>query len=256
MRLVDAHCHLESEEFRDCLDAVLGDARAVGLVHFVTCAVVPEEWELGRDIARRYGDVAFAAGLHPWFVEEPTLGRLGELEQVCEQGAVAIGEIGLDGKIGVPMPLQQRAFERQLAIANSAMLPVVIHCRAAFGELMHCFKQTGPPKAGGIVHAFSGSVENAEELTGLGLDFSMGGALSYRNSHKRAAVLERIYPDHLLLETDSPDMPPVQVKEKPNVPANILYNLRGAAETLSESAETVAEVTTKNAARVFGLALT
>ncbi len=140
-------------------------------------------------------------------------------------------------------------------MAREAGLPVVIHCRGAFNELIECFQRVGQPPRGGIVHAFSGSVEVAEACLGYGLDFSMGGALSYRNSKKRAAVLARIYPDHLLLETDSPDMPPVQVKEKPNVPANILQNLHGAAELLGISAEAVAEDTARNAARVFGLEL-
>ena len=86
-----------------------------------------------------------------------------------------------------------------------------------------------------------------------GLAFSMGGVLTWRNSAKRNRLLRHIYPDHLLLETDAPDIPPVEAHGTPNMPANILYNLRAAAELLGESAEDVAAATTRNAERIFGL---
>ena len=83
----------------------------------------------------------------------------------------------------------------------------------------------------------------------------MGGVLTWRNSAKRNRLLRHIYPDHLLLETDAPDIPPVEVRGMANTPANILYNLRAAAELLGESPEAVAAATTRNAARIFGLSV-
>lgn len=256
MLLVDAHCHLESDELRGQLDALLADARAAGVVRLVTAAVSPEQWPVPASIAGAHPEVAYALGIHPWFATPAHVDEMEALLDAARPGAAAIGEIGLDKKIDTPgMDVQRRVFEAQLNVAAEAELPVVIHCRGAFNELIECFKRVGAPPRGGIVHAFSGSVEVAEACLGYGLDFSMGGALSYRNSKKRARVLKRIYPDHLLLETDSPDMPPVQVNHKPNVPANIRFNLRGAAETLGLEAEAIAEQTARNAARVFALDL-
>ncbi|MCP4641946.1 MAG: TatD family hydrolase [bacterium] len=255
MQLVDAHCHLESEELCDRLGDVLADARTAGIVALVTCAVTPEEWPKSQALAERYPQVRHAVGIHPWFVEEAHLGLADKLAATGREGtAVAIGEIGLDRKIETPaFDLQCRVFEMQLEVARAENLPVVMHCRGAFDDLLRSIKRVGLPDAGGIVHAFSGSVEIAEVLVPYGVRFSLGGALSYRNSKKRARVLRSIYSDHLLLETDSPDMPPVEAPGKPNVPCNILYNLRAAAQTLGCSAEEVAEHTTRNAARVFGL---
>ena len=115
-----------------------------------------------------------------------------------------------------------------------------------------CRGKIGMPEAGGIIHSFSGSVEVAELLIPHGISFSLGGILTYRNSKKRVKLLQRIYPDYFLLETDSPDIPPVQM-EKPNVPANIIYNLKAAAEIVEKSEDEVAKATTQNAIGLFGL---
>jgi TatD DNase family protein len=106
--------------------------------------------------------------------------------------------------------------------------------------------------ARGVIHSFNGSVEAAAEFIKLGLSFSMGGILTYRNSRKRAKLLKYIYPSHFLLETDSPDITPVEAN-KPNRPANIVYNLKAAAEILETAEEEIAAVTSANAANIFNL---
>ena len=251
MELVDAHCHLESEEFSEGLEGVLDRARGAGVVALITAAVTPEEWERSAAIAATHPEVAFAWGIHPWFARPEHVGCMAALYEARARGAVAIGEIGLDAKIDVPMALQQALFEAQLAVARDCELPVVMHCRGAFNELLASLDRTGVPERGGMVHAFSGSVEIAEQCLRRGLSFSMGASLSYRPSPKRMRVLERIYPDHLLLETDSPDMPPAGC-EKPNEPANIVRNLEGAAALLRVSPEDIARYTARNARELFG----
>lgn len=253
MRLVDAHCHLEAEDFRGRLDEIIAGARAAGLVKLVSSTIVPGEWELARATAARFPEAAFAWGVHPWYAETQHLGQLDRLRDARAAGAAAIGEIGLDAKIASPpMSFQEEIFEAQLRVARDLELPVVLHCRGAFNELLRILNRVGAPAPGGIVHAFSGSAEIAEALMQHRIRFSMGGALTYKPSRKRREVLAVAYPEHLLLETDSPDIPPVQAPERPNVPANIRYNLHGAAELLGLPEAEVAEQTTRNAARVFG----
>lgn len=262
MRIVDAHCHLACEEFEDTLEDVIEEARTAGVVKMVTSGVTPEDWDETRDMTRRFAEVEFAWGIHPWFVplgeDGPAREELdrayARLRTARDHGAVAVGEIGLDKRIDAPtMEDQVGVFEEQLAIADELGLPVVVHCRGAFNEVLHVLRATRPLERGGLVHAFSGSLEVAEEFMRLGFSFSLGRSLTYRNSRKRETVLRKIYPDRFLLETDSPDMPPVEVKDGVNVPANIRFNLRAAAEILGESEERVAETTTANAARLFGL---
>jgi TatD DNase family protein len=257
MRLVDAHCHLEDESLYSRLDSVLRDARAAGIVRILTCAVTPEQWPRSAEIARQYPEVAFALGVHPWFATEESLQQLDGLRRARELGASAIGEIGLDSKVESPsMELQTAVFEAQLAIAKELALPVIIHCRGAFNELHASLKRIGAPTPAGIMHAFSGNVQLARTFVQLGLKFSLGRSLTYKPSAKREELLRFIYPEHLLLETDSPDMPPIGAEPGiPNEPRNLPLNLRGAAELLGCDVAEVAEATTRNASDLFTLGL-
>ncbi len=256
MKIIDAHCHLESREFDGMLDSIISDACKAGVVKLITSSITPSQWEISRAIALKYPAVEFALGVHPWYGSLTDLADIENLKHSRDMGAVAIGEIGLDRKVdSPPFGVQLRIFERQLEIARDLNLPVILHCRGAFNELMASIKKIGMPVAGGIIHSFAGSMEIARDLMRYGLSFSLGGILTYRRNNKRARMLNLIYPDNLLLETDSPDIPPVQCMGRPNVPANIVYNLHGAAEILGVTEEEVALNTTKNAVRIFRLTI-
>lgn len=253
MKLVDVHCHLESREFSTILDSVISDARDSGLVKLITSSITIDQWEQSKALAEKYMEVEFTTGVHPWYASEKDLDVFSRLEEAGNTGAIAIGEIGLDKKISSPdFDIQLTVFEEQMRFAVTRNMPVVIHCRGAFNELAIALKKTGIPSAGGIIHSFSGSMQIAEKMMEMGLSFSMGGTLTYRNSNKRAEVLKKIYPHNFLLETDSPDISPVGT-EKPNVPSNILLNLEAAGEILGVRIEEIAEKTTENAVRIFKL---
>lgn len=254
MQLVDVHCHLESDVFRDGLDEMLELARRAGVHKLITASVHPAQWPLSAALAARHEMVEFAVGVHPWYCPEDTLPQLPRLGEAAA-GAVAIGEIGLDSKTErFPLAWQERVFAPQLQLARDLGLPVILHCRGAFNEMLGVFRRVGAPP-GGVLHNFSGGPELAEQFMEYGLAFSLGGVLTWRNSAKRLRLLRRIYPDFLLLETDAPDIPPVEARGTINTPANILYNLRAAAELLDVPAEEVAAATTRNAVRIFGLEL-
>ncbi len=256
MRIIDVHCHLEAEEFAGRLEDVIAGARDAGVVKLITASVTTDQWALSLELAKTFPEVACVVGVHPWYCREEDLSLLDGLADAVAQGAVGIGEAGLDSKMDrSPFLLQEAVFERQLAIARALNVPMVLHCRGAFNEMLHCFRKVGVPQRGGILHNFTGSVEVAEQFLEYGFAFSLGGILTYRNSRKRNGMLRRIYPDAFLLETDSPDIPPVEAKERPNVPANIVHNLRAVAEILALSEEEIADTTTRNAARIFGLQL-
>ena len=255
MKIVDAHCHLESPELKDDLHKLLNDAYREGVVKIITSSVIIDEWYISKNISKNFPEVEYTVGVHPWYVKDSHFDiykKLGEF-YTENRDLIAIGEIGLDKKIdSPPFSLQQMIFEEQMKFAVDVNLPVIIHCRGAFNELAESLKKVGMPKRGGIIHAFSGSVDIALTFIKKGISFSMGGALTYKPSKKRIETLRVIYPEHFLLETDSPDIPPVGT-EKPNVPANIILNLKGAEAIIGRSAEEIAEITTKNAERIFNL---
>jgi TatD DNase family protein len=254
MRLVDVHCHLESAEFSGSLDRILEDADRAGVVRLITCSIEPGQWTRSRELASRYAQVECALGIHPWYIDEKDYSRIEMLREARNQGAVAIGEIGLDRRVEHPPFERQLAFfEAQMAVARDVDLPVIIHCRGAFNELLASLKKTPMPRPGGIIHSFSGSAQVAADLAKHDLSFSLGGILTYRNSKKRSDMLRSIYPERFMLETDSPDIPPVGAPSRINVPENILLNLTAAADILGVSEEEVAGNTTANAARLFRL---
>jgi TatD DNase family protein len=206
------------------------------------------------ELSARFPEVECALGIHPWYIKPEYEPDLARLVFQAQRGAAAIGEIGLDRRVAEPpIEVQRRFFDSQLIIAKQLNLPVVIHCRAAFNELLDSLRRIGAPQTGGVVHNFSGSLELARDLERFGLVFSFGGVLTYRNSGKKKELIREIYPDAFVLETDSPDIPPREAPGRPNRPANIVYNLRAAAELLGESEEHVAQATTEVAARVFKL---
>jgi TatD DNase family protein len=254
MRLVDVHCHLESREFDGILDKILTDAATAGIIKLITSSIVPDQWRLSLDLSGSHDEIECALGIHPWYIQHEYKNEISKLDDYLDRGAIAVGEIGLDAKTNkTDLSLQIDFFEDQLALAKEKNLPIIMHCRGAFQEAILSIKRVGVSGRGGLIHSFSGSAEIAEQFKKYGFSFSLGGILTYRNSAKRNKLMKYIYPDNFLLETDSPDISPIEKKERPNVPANILYNLKAASEILELDIDSVAEKTTKNALKLFNL---
>lgn len=254
MRLIDVHCHLESDLYKGNLDKVIERAEKAGIVKLITSSIFPDQWGLTKNISEIYNCVEFALGVHPWYIEEKHFSRLSDLNSLASSGACAIGEIGLDKKIeNAKFELQIKFFEAQLEIAGNAGLPVIVHCRGAYNELIEILKKFRKSNISGIIHSYSGNAEIAEILIKYNFSFSFGGALTYRNSRKKSEALKVIYPDYFLLETDSPDIPPVEVNGDINYPENIHYNLKAASEIINKPVGEIAEKSTANAVRIFRL---
>lgn len=254
MEIIDVHCHLEAEEFRDDLEEVVQNAKSVGLIKLITSSVTPEQWEKSLWLSQQYPEIECTWGIHPWYVREDYFKDLNRLLTDWVNKIVAIGEIGLDLKIAnPPYELQEKFFIRQLEIAKEINLPVVIHCRGAFSQLIGIINKIGMPERGGIIHAFKGSPEIVEQLIPHKIFFSLGCGITYRYSSKREKILNQIYPNHLLVETDSPDIPPAGQSGIRNVPSNIILVLSALTEYLKVSELEIAKNTTNNAKKVFNL---
>lgn len=252
MRLIDVHCHLESEYFRGNISETVSRAARAGVEKIITNSICPDGWQLSRSIAAAHQEVEFALGIHPWYIKDDHYESLDEMPSMLESGAIAVGEIGLDRRIEYPpFDLQVKFFARQLGIAKEMNLPVIVHCRSAFDDLAGIVRKQGLPESGGVIHAFSGSMETAAEMIQLGFSFSVGGAMTWRLSNKRKGGIKFIYPDYFLLETDSPDFLPIGLMGNYNEPANLILNLRAASVILGEDETSIAEISTRNAERIF-----
>ena len=250
---IDTHCHLDDTSLRDRLGDVLAAATAVGVESFIVPGVGPEGWDDIVALAAGEPSIHAAPGIHPMCAERCSDSALRRLTELCGE-AVAIGEIGLDYTCEeVSREVQQQAFRAQLRLAVANDLPVLIHCRRAFQDLLCILREEGAGRVGGVMHAFSGSPEIAAECIGLGFLISIAGTVTYGNAVRPLEVLRRTPLEHLVLETDAPDMTPEPYRERPNEPAFLVETAKKVAEIKGVPLEEVAAVTTANVERMFRL---
>lgn len=250
--LIDSHCHLDLEPLKSGLAIFLQEAAESGVCGVVIPGVHPNDWDGIAAVAAANPGVFAAYGVHPMNAEcvnDTVLERLLELTP----DAVAIGEIGLDPTCRVPLELQESVFRRQLRIAVGCGLPVLIHCRSVFQRVLQILRDEHAEQIGGIMHAFSGSVEMAHEFIRLGFVVSVSGTVTWKNAVKPLRVAGELPLEHLVLETDAPDMTPQRYRGAFNRPAWLTETAVRMAELRNIPVEEVARVTTSNARRVLRL---
>ncbi len=248
--LTDTHCHLDAPPLRGRLDEVLASARHAGVDRIIIPGVAPEGWDEIVHLSHRYPRVFAAFGIHPMYADqadEQTLARLAGLAR----DAVAVGEIGLDYLCAVPRPVQQAALRAQLRVAAEAGVPVLIHCRRAFADLLAILREENISRIGGVMHAFSGSAEIMAECLKLGLHIAVSGVVTRPNAVRPPEIARIIPADRLLLETDAPDMPPNSRLGCPNEPAFLPETAQRLAELRGTTVRELAAQTTRNALRLF-----
>lgn len=248
----DSHCHLDDPRLRQLLPAVIDEAKTSGVAGFLVPGVDPEGWQRIRSLADSYRCVTPAYGLHPMHADRLSPDLLSEL-RLLSRNAGAIGEIGLDYSVDFPTrEVQQAAFRAQLEIAAERDLPVLIHCRKAFNDVLGILRESRSEWAG-VMHAFSGSVETAGECLRLGLHISLAGSATYANAVRPVQVARVVPLERLLLETDAPDLSPEPHRGELNRPCYLLETARRVAELRGMTLEELAQATTANAIRLFGL---
>lgn len=222
----DAHCHLADPRLAPDLDEVIARSLAAGVVSWVQGGVSPEDWEGQRTLRSRLGEsIKLSFGLHPWWVAAATERDVDEgllALEACASDADAIGETGLDtyARRNVrdgALARQQRALAAQLQLAKRVARPLVLHVVRAHSEVLQQLERLSPFPQGGIVHAFTGTVDDARRYVDLGFHLSLGGALA--GNPDRARQLAPIAVDRVLVETDAPDQAPRQWQVDRNEPA-------------------------------------
>lgn len=251
--LIDTHCHLNDPAFAEILPAVIARAKAAGVQACVVPAYDRASLQRTAELGLQYPGYIFPAyGLHPWFVSQG-LDSAGLRGYLAQPGAVAVGEIGLDFFPECPLPAAQvPAFKLQLALAAELGLPVVLHCRKAHDAL---YKLVAAYKGRltGVLHSFSGGRDLALRFIELGFCIAFSGSVTRATAKKYHKAAAEIPLEYLLLETDAPSIATdttvasqVEPRHAVEVAARIA-GLRGC------SFEEIAQATTANARRLFGL---
>ena len=280
MGLIDTHTHLDSFVRRGELPATLQRSVAAGLEGMVAIGTDTDDWTLNRNLSREnQGMVYYTVGLHPCNVAADWAERVAQLEGFWGRAArpfaadeagrgtesapypVALGETGLDrfhlpkepAEAELVFAWQKAAFTEQLALAKRLECPLVVHSRNAFAECVAMIDAAGLDWGKVVFHCFTEGPAEMAELTKRGGYGSITGVVTYKNAEpvRAAALAQRL--DRLMIETDAPYLTPMPHRGKPNEPAFLRHTAEYCAGLFGVSYEHLAEVTTANAKRFFGL---
>lgn len=252
LKLFDTHAHLNDEAFDADREAVIESLAEYGVVRVIDVACDVRTVDKTIELLEKYPFIYGTAGMHPHDASAMDNALMDRLKQVLShKKMLALGEIGLDYHYDFsPREVQRKWFAEQLELARELDMPVTLHIREAFGDCMDILKAH---KNGlrGVMHCYSGSVETAYECLDLGLAFSFGGAVTFKNAKKPIEVIEKLPLESILLETDCPYMTPVPYRGRRNDPSFIGLVAEKIAEIRGMSAEELSEITFENANRVF-----
>lgn len=256
MRLIDSHCHLDFPVFDHDRDTVIAHSQALGVEKMIVVGVTRQHWSRLWDTVSNHDGLYGAFGLHPYFLAEH---QDSDIPALVEQLSLyrdhpklcAVGEIGLDFLLQELDPKQQiHLFEQQVAIAAEFKLPVIIHSRRANAQVTAILKKAKLPRAG-IIHAFSGSYEEAMEYIKLGFLLGFGGAATWPRATRLRTVLKQLPISSIALETDSPDMPPEWLVGQRNSPEQLTHICQHLADIYGTPSREFAAHTTSNVQRLF-----
>ena len=256
MNFIDTHTHLFAEEFDADRQVVIQNAIDKGVTKLLLPAIDRSYYARMMSLADSSQYCYPMIGLHPTSVKENFPEELEFIEESLERDRdrfYGIGEIGIDLYWDKTYETEQvKVFDYQLDLAIKHQLPVSIHTRNSFEIALELIRKKNNPGLRGVFHCFSGSVEQAHEVINLGFMLGIGGIVTYKNSGLQK-VVETISLNHLVLETDSPWLPPVPHRGQRNESAYIPFIAGKIAEIKNIPLIEVAEVTTKNALTLFNL---
>ena len=222
MQFIDSHCHLDFSEFDTNRESLINACVAKGINQFIVPGISLAQSQKLLEFKATYPQVSIAAGLHPYFLAQHQQSHLESLYNFAKTNKaqlVAIGECGLDRSIE-NLEKQTFLFEQQIALANELELPLIVHHRQSHDLIAQSFKRC-KPKNGGVIHAFSGSIQQAQYYIKMGFKLGVGGVITYERAAKTRAVVAKLESQHLVLETDSPSMPLNSYQGEINTPLHI-----------------------------------
>jgi TatD DNase family protein len=250
--LIDTHCHintLTSEE----ISALITRAKEAS-VHKMICVGASDGTQSSFDaleVSRRYPEVYCSIGIHPH--DADTCEWSDALKNlIIHEKVLAVGETGLDFfKAWSDFEKQKELFRMTIQIAKEFSKPLIIHCRDAFSDCVKILKDENADKVGGVFHCFSGTADEAAQLSEINFLVSYTGTLTFKNAHTVRKEAAKIPLSQIMLETDAPYMAPEPHRGKKSEPAHVSLIAQVLAELHQVSPEYIAEVTTQNAYRLF-----
>jgi TatD DNase family protein len=250
---IDTHIHLDllAEPAQ-----LLKDAEKVGVAAWVVPGVSPQQWPQVMATTALHEQIFAAPGVHPQAASQLKKAHLDTLRQLLSHDkAAAIGEVGLDRQVDVPWQIQEEVFIKMIRLAKEMQKPLLIHARRSTDRILELLQKEDGGQAGGIFHAFSGSLETARRIIDMGFHLGIGGVVTFQSARRLPEVIREVPAASLVLETDAPDMTPEPHRGQPNRPIYLELVARQVATLRGWSLAETAQKTTANACRALRLPL-
>lgn len=250
---IETHAHLDFDRFDQDRDAVIARAKDSGIDTIITVGANMAGSQKALEIAHKYDFIYATLGIHPHDALEATDENIKKLTELGkDKKIVAIGECGLDFfKNYTPREAQMQAFLKQIALAKTLNLPLIIHARDAGEKCFSVLQEQGAGQA--VFHCFSGNLEFAKKVWDKGFYTSFTGSITYPNSDKIHEVIQNVPEELFMIETDCPFLAPQKYRGKRNEPMYVIEVAKKISEIKGMGLEQVAEISTKNAKKFFSL---
>tara|TARA_Y100001968_G_scaffold270064_1_gene261103 strand:- start:271 stop:1062 length:792 start_codon:yes stop_codon:yes gene_type:complete len=255
--IIDSHCHIVFSTFNEDRDEVAERWRSEGVKALLHACVEPSEIQSIKSMADKFHELRYSVGVHPLDVNSWKPDTVNVLKKAVldDQRVVAIGELGLDLFKSKNLSEQLSILMPQLKLAYEFDLPVIVHCRDAAKEMLEVFfklsKEGCCPR--GVMHCWSGNVKEMREFLELGFHISFSGNVTFKNASNIHECAVEVPLGKFLVETDSPFLSPVPHRGKRNEPSFVKHVVEKIADLKGESFSEIAERSTQNARKLFGL---
>ncbi|MGX9417008.1 TatD family hydrolase [Vibrio sp. WJH972] len=255
--LFDTHCHFDFTPFNQDYEYHLQQCLSSGVESILIPAIGVSNWQSVGSLVNQFPEqLYFSLGFHPYFLEQrPSEADWQQLEQLLQHRdphCVAIGECGLDWLIEIDREIQLEIFQRQVDLAIQYQLPIILHSRKSHTDIIRLLKRSNFFH-GGIIHGFSGSLQQAKEWVALGFKIGVGGVITYPRAKKTRAAIQGLPIETLVLETDAPDMPINGYQGEANHPKRLPLILRELADLKDMCEVELAEILMKNSFQALRL---
>jgi TatD DNase family protein len=251
---IDTHTHLQFESYDEDREVVIQRAIKNNVDAMITIGTDLESSHQALELAEKFAVIYASVGIHPNDCKGSTSSDLAKIIKMAkEEKAIAIGEIGLDYyRLVVSKEKQQEVLRSQIHIARDLGLPIIIHNRDAHGDIYKVLKEEKAEGIGGVFHSFTGDIKFLESILNLNYYVSFTGPVTFKNTNYNQ-LIERVPPEQLLLETDSPFLSPVPFRGKRNEPSYVRYIAEKISQVKGLTIERLAEITSENAKNLFHL---
>jgi TatD DNase family protein len=254
--MFDTHCHLTFPEFRGRTAEILAQAQAAGVRGAITISTTSADCLRTAELASQFPNLWCSAGVHPLYSHEPidwTVVRQAATNPKC----VAWGELGLDNHYDhPPRAIQDQVLAEQLAViqASEADLPIIIHCREAYDDLLTVLRGTTFNPSRFVFHCFTGTPDEARKLLDFGAWISFTGIVTFQNAREIAEAAKLVPADRIVVETDSPFLTPEPMRKvRPNEPKYVVHTAQYLAKLRNVDATEFEQQLDQNAERFFAI---